>query len=114
MAPGAVFAVARAVVCPWWDRALEREEERIWPARLHRLAGSDAGPQFWWWRVVAREPATFPEVVTPAEALLGPAVAKPVCGGGSSVPRYERCCGASVQCVSPGGLGRDVVRNQRN
>ncbi len=40
---GAVFAVARAVVCQWWDLALEWEQERIWPARLHQLADGDAG-----------------------------------------------------------------------
>jgi len=76
--PGAVFAVARAVVCQWWDLALEWPHERIWPARLHQLAGGDAGPRFWWWRAVAREPAVFPEVVALAEALLDPVVAEMV------------------------------------
>jgi hypothetical protein len=35
VAPGAAFAVAQAVVCQWWELALEWKEERIWPARLH-------------------------------------------------------------------------------
>ncbi|MFF7459392.1 DNA-binding protein [Kitasatospora sp. NPDC008115] len=74
--PGEVFGVARAVVCRWWDLALEWEQERIWPARLHALAGGDAGPGFWWWRAVAREAATFPEVVTVAGALVDPLVAE--------------------------------------
>ncbi|MFJ9847592.1 DNA-binding protein [Kitasatospora sp. NPDC101155] len=74
--PGEVFGVAYAVVCQWWDLALEWEQERIWPARLHRLAGGDAGPEFWWWRAVAREAATFPEVVTVAGALVDPVVAE--------------------------------------
>ncbi|MFL4909350.1 DNA-binding protein [Streptomyces sp. MMS24-I2-30] len=78
VAPGAVFAVAQAVVCQWWDMALEWEEERVWPARLHQLAGGDAGPQFWWWRAVAREPAVFPEAVTLAEVLLDPVVVEMV------------------------------------
>jgi len=78
VAPGAVFAVAQAVVCQWWNLALGWTDERIWPARLHQLAGGDAGPQFWWWRAVAREPATFPEVMALAEALLDPAVAEMV------------------------------------
>ena len=73
---GAVFTVARAVVCQWWDQALGWEQERIWPARLHRLAGGDAGPEFWWWRAVAREAATFPEVVAVAGALVDPVVAE--------------------------------------
>ncbi|MET9618136.1 hypothetical protein [Kitasatospora indigofera] len=73
---GAVFAVARAVVCQWWDLALGWEQERIWPARLHRLAAGDAGPEFWWWRAVAREAATFPEVVAVAGALVDPVVAQ--------------------------------------
>jgi hypothetical protein len=78
LAPGAVFALARAVVCQWWELALDWPEERIWPARLHQLAGGDAGPQFWWWRAVAREPAVFPETVALAEALLDPAVVEMV------------------------------------
>jgi hypothetical protein len=75
ISPGAVFALAQAVVCQWWDLALEWKEEQIWPTRLHQLAGGDAGLQFWWWRAVAREPAVFPETVALAEALLDPAVA---------------------------------------
>ncbi|MHA6757207.1 DNA-binding protein [Streptacidiphilus sp. PAMC 29251] len=78
VAPGAVFAVARAVVCQWWELALEWNDERIWPARLHRLTGGDAGPQFWWWRAVAREAAIFPEVMALAQALLDPAVTEMV------------------------------------
>ena len=71
----AVFAVARAVVCQWWDLALEWKPEHIWPARLHALAGSDASEKFWWWRAVAREAAVFPETVALAGALIDPAVA---------------------------------------
>jgi len=72
--PGRVFALAQAVVCQWWDQALEWEQERAWPARLHLLAGGDAGQEFWWWRAVTREAATFPEVVTVAAAVLDPAM----------------------------------------
>ena len=75
VAPEAVFAVARAVVCQWWDLALEWNDEQIWPTRLHALAGGDAGETFWWWRAVTREAATFPETLTLARALLDPAVA---------------------------------------
>lgn len=70
--PGRVFALARAVVCAWWEQALEWEQERIWPARLHAVAGGDAGPRFWWWRIVAREAVVFPESVALAGVLLDP------------------------------------------
>ncbi|WP_052070527.1 hypothetical protein [Streptacidiphilus albus] len=90
VAPGAVFAVARAVVCQWWELALEWKAERVWPARLHRLAGGDAGERFWWWRSVAREAAIFPEVMALAQALLDPAVADMVWqdSGAESVQRF--------------------------
>ncbi|MFJ7206697.1 DNA-binding protein [Streptomyces sp. NPDC098789] len=70
--PAEVFGLARAVVCRWWEQALGWGEERIWPARLHRLAGGDAGPRFWWWHAVARDGVVFPEVVAVADALLDP------------------------------------------
>ncbi|WP_369185840.1 DNA-binding protein [Streptomyces sp. Y1] len=73
---GEVFGVAWAVVCRWWDLALEWPEERVWPARLHALAGGDAGGEFWRWRVVARDAAVFPEVVEVARALLDPGMAE--------------------------------------
>lgn len=70
--PGRVFALAHAVVCAWWEQALEWEHERIWPARLHAVAGGDAGPRFWWWRVIARDAVVFPETVALARVLLDP------------------------------------------
>ncbi|MFE3114198.1 hypothetical protein [Kitasatospora indigofera] len=103
---GAVFPVGRAVVCQWWDHALGWEQERIWPARLHRLAGGDAGPEFWWWRAVAREAATFPEVVAVAGALVDPVVAQLV---------WTDSGGERVRPFSPDGalcreLGRSLGR----
>ncbi|MFD7732158.1 DNA-binding protein [Kitasatospora phosalacinea] len=78
--PAAVFSVAWAVVCQWWELALGWEQERVWPARLHALARGDAGAGegFWWWRVVAREAAVFPEVVAVAGALVDPVVTEMV------------------------------------
>ncbi|BBA95232.1 putative DNA-binding protein [Actinacidiphila reveromycinica] len=70
--PGRVFTLAHAVVCAWWEQALQWERERIWPARLHAVAGGDAGPRFWWWRIIARDAVVFPETVTLAGALLDP------------------------------------------
>ncbi|WP_241003357.1 DNA-binding protein [Streptomyces sp. CB01881] len=74
--PGEVFGVAYAVVCRWWDLALEWPDERVWPARLHALAGGDAGGDFWRWRAVTRDTAVFPEVVEVARALLDPVMAE--------------------------------------
>lgn len=102
VAPGAVFAVARAVVCQWWELALEWKDERIWPARLHRLAHGDAGPRFWWWRAVAREAAVFPEVMALAEALLDPAVAEMV---------WQDSGAESIRPFPPDGkFGRELGR----
>lgn len=72
--PGRVFTLSHAVVCAWWEQALEWERERIWPARLHAVAGGDAGPRFWWWRIIARDAVVFPETVALAGALLDPMV----------------------------------------
>ncbi|WP_405366112.1 DNA-binding protein [Kitasatospora sp. NBC_00039] len=73
--PGEVFSVAWAVVCRWWDLALEWPDERVWLARLHALAGGEAGGDFWRWRAVARDAAVFPEAVEVAAALLNPVMA---------------------------------------
>ncbi|GAB2884996.1 DNA-binding protein [Streptomyces mayteni] len=78
--PERVFGLAYAVVCRWWEQALEWEPERIWPARLHAVAGGDAtaGGRFWWWRVVARDAVIFPEVGAVADALLDPEMSERV------------------------------------
>jgi hypothetical protein len=72
--PGRVFAMAHAVVCAWWEQALGWERERIWPARLHAVAGGDAGPRFWWWRIIARDAVVVPETVALARVLLDPGI----------------------------------------
>ncbi len=38
-----VFGPAQALVARWWERALQWERETIWPRRLHRVAGGEAG-----------------------------------------------------------------------
>ncbi|MEU5403891.1 TniQ family protein [Streptomyces sp. NPDC005963] len=68
--PGRVFALSHAAVCAWWEQALQWQRERIWPARLHAVAGGDAGPRFWWWRIIARDAVVFPETVALARVLL--------------------------------------------
>ncbi|MFG2919768.1 DNA-binding protein [Kitasatospora sp. NPDC048298] len=93
--PGEVFGVAHAVVCRWWDLALEWPDERVWPARLHALAGGDASGDFWRWRAVARDAAVFPEVVEVARALLDPEMAELAWqDGGAGRPRALPADGA--------------------
>ncbi|MBL1090478.1 TniQ family protein [Streptomyces sp. 9-7] len=70
------FTVAHAVVARWWEQALHWEQEEIWPHRLHWLAGGNAGPRLGWWRIVGRDAAIFPEVVTVAQVLLEPEMAE--------------------------------------
>ncbi|MFD5791340.1 hypothetical protein ACFWH1_32575 [Streptomyces sp. NPDC127037] len=41
-------------------------------ARLHQVAGGDAGGDLEWWRIVGRDAVIFPEVVAVANALLDP------------------------------------------
>ncbi len=49
-----VFGLAYAVVCRWWDQALYWEREKVWPRRLHQVAGGDAGSDLDRWRIVGR------------------------------------------------------------
>ncbi|MCP9956091.1 TniQ family protein [Streptomyces sudanensis] len=74
VAPEQVFALAHAAVIRWWDEALHWEQEEIWLHRLHQVAGGNAGTDLQRWRIVGRDPVTFPEVVAVADALLDPAM----------------------------------------
>ncbi|MFF2655418.1 DNA-binding protein [Streptomyces sp. NPDC058045] len=74
--PERVFALAHAVVARWWEQALQWEREAIWPRRLHRVAGGDAGGDLERWRIVGRDAVVFPEVVAVADALLDPRMAE--------------------------------------
>lgn len=69
---GDVFGLAYAVVARWWEEAYGWEREKIWPERLHLVAGGNAGVDLERWRVVGRDPVIFPEVVVVADALLDP------------------------------------------
>ncbi|WP_179851858.1 hypothetical protein [Streptomyces sp. Ag109_G2-15] len=79
--PGDVFAVARAVVCGWWQQEAFWQRERLWAQRLERVAfatsrRSEVAAR-WpaaWWRLVARDAVVFPEVVAVAAALVDPAL----------------------------------------
>ncbi|MFD7178239.1 DNA-binding protein [Streptomyces sp. NPDC059929] len=86
--PARVFALAHAVVSRWWEQALEWDRETIWPRRLHRVAGGDAGGDLQRWRVVGRDAVVFPEVVAVAGALLDPVMAELVwLDSGAGQPR---------------------------
>ncbi|MFF9091340.1 DNA-binding protein [Streptomyces sp. NPDC014991] len=86
--PERVFALARAVVARWWEQAYGWEREKIWPRRLHQVAGGDAGGDLERWRIVGRDAVVFPEVVAVAEALLDPAMAELVwADSGAGRPR---------------------------
>ncbi|MFM9442132.1 DNA-binding protein [Streptomyces acidiscabies] len=74
--PERVFALAHAVVARWWEQALHWEREAVWPRRLHRVAGGNAGTELERWRIVGRDVVVFPEVVAVADALLDPAMAE--------------------------------------
>ncbi|MFH8349669.1 helicase associated domain-containing protein [Streptomyces sp. NPDC018045] len=79
--PGAVFAVARAVVCGWWQQEAFWQREHVWGQRLERVTldtsrRNEAAAQ-WpaaWWQLVARDAVVFPEVVAVAAALVDPAL----------------------------------------
>ncbi|ARX80603.1 DNA-binding protein [Streptomyces alboflavus] len=81
--PERVFALAYAVVARWWEQALHWEHERIWPRRLHQVAGGNAGGDLERWRIVGRDAVIFPEVVAVAEALLD--------------PPWRNCCGSTAE-----------------
>ncbi|WP_308016634.1 MULTISPECIES: DNA-binding protein [Streptomyces violaceusniger group] len=105
--PGEVFALAHAVVARWWEEALHWHQEEIWPQRLHRVAGGNAGTDLKRWRIVGRDAVVFPEVVAVADALLDPAMAELVWrDSGAGRPRPLSADGAFCR-----RLGERVGRN---
>ncbi|MDX2762921.1 DNA-binding protein [Streptomyces europaeiscabiei] len=99
----------RGVRCgPGWSReALYWEQEEIWPQRLHRVAGGNAGSRLGWWRIVGRDAVVLPEVVAVADALLDPAMAELVWrDSGAGRPRPLSADGAFCR-----RLGERVGRN---
>ncbi|MGW1077282.1 hypothetical protein [Streptomyces sp. NPDC002537] len=107
---GEVFTLAHAVVARWWEGAYGWEREEIWPRRLHRVAGGNAGVDLEWWRVVGRDAVIFPEVVAVADALLDPAMAQ-LCGSTAAASARDRCPRTGSSAVSSvsgwGGRGWD-------
>ncbi|MER8062761.1 MULTISPECIES: helicase associated domain-containing protein [unclassified Streptomyces] len=79
--PGEVFALARAVVCGWWEREEFGERDAVWGLRLEQAAARTrrryAEPEGWGerqWRLLVRDAVVFPEVVAVAGALMDPRV----------------------------------------
>ncbi|WP_028808882.1 hypothetical protein, partial [Streptomyces canus] len=110
------FTLAHAVVARWWEQALAWEQEKIWPRRLHQLAGGDAGSRFEWWRIVGRDAAIFPEVVAVADALLEPAMAEVAWqASGGMKPRARRAddafCHRLGERVGRTWLGPELAGN---
>ncbi|WP_406349826.1 Helicase associated domain protein [Streptomyces sp. NBC_00658] len=86
--PSVVFAVARAVVCGWWQQEGFWEREHVWRRRLERVAAQTirahpavSGWPVTCWRLVARDAVVFPELVTVAASLVDPASRRLVVDG---------------------------------
>ncbi|WP_308289286.1 DNA-binding protein [Streptomyces asiaticus] len=105
--PRGGLRLAHAVVARWWEEALHWHQEEIWPQRLHRVAGGNAGTDLKRWRIVGRDAVVFPEVVAVADALLDPAMAELVWrDSGAGRPRPLSADGAFCR-----RLGERVGRN---
>ncbi|WP_374991330.1 DNA-binding protein [Streptomyces sp. LHD-70] len=98
--PERVFALAYAVVARWWEQALQWEREKVWPGRLHQVAGGNAGEELERWRIVGRDAVIFPEVVAVADALLDPVMAQRVwADSGAGRPRPLPADGAFCRAL---------------
>lgn len=91
--PGAVFAVARAVVCGWWEQEAFRQREQVWGRRLERVVVATSrrhpaasGRPDTQWRLMGRDAVASPEVVTVTAALVDPALRPLTAGPRSLVP----------------------------
>ncbi|MFD6748145.1 Helicase associated domain protein [Streptomyces anthocyanicus] len=88
-APGEVFALARAVVCGWWEQKEFWERETVWGLRLVQAVASTRRwgrvPEGWGveqWRLLVRDMVVFSEVVVVAEALVGSRLRQLAVGAG--------------------------------
>ncbi|MGW1563379.1 transposase [Streptomyces sp. NPDC002144] len=100
--PREVFALARAVVCGWWQRTEFWARETAWGPRVEQVAAATARraghPQGWGdeqWRLLVRDVVVFPELALVAQALLD--------------PRLQDLAAADGGLVRGGGRGRVVA-----
>ncbi|MFF7534459.1 hypothetical protein ACFZB2_35920 [Streptomyces bobili] len=117
MVGGEVFALARAVVCGWWEREEFWARERVWRPRPEQVVAATCrrypGPAGWGerqWRLLVRDVVVFPEVVTVAAALSDPAVRELAVGG--AAPALVRRPGGERFVAALGArLGRDWLKD---
>lgn len=112
-APREVFALARAVVCWWWEREEFWAREAVWGPRLEQVraaavwrVGDRAGWGMEQWRLLMRDAVVFPEVVAVARALADPRLQEEAGAGAQGLLRD----GAGAQqfaAVLGARLGRD-------
>ncbi len=113
---GEVFALARAVVCGWWEREEFWARERVWGPRLEQVVAATCrrypGPPGWGerqWRLLVRDAVVFPEVVTVAAALSDPVLRR--LAAGSAAPALVRRPGGEGFIAALGArLGRHWLR----
>ncbi|MEU0948513.1 TniQ family protein [Streptomyces canus] len=113
VAPREVFALARAVVCWWWERKEFWAREAVWGPRLEqvraaavRRVGDRAGWGVEQWRLLVRDAVVFPEVVAVARALADRRLQEEAAAGAQGLLRD----GAGAQqfaAVLGARLGRD-------
>ncbi|WP_329374421.1 transposase [Streptomyces sp. NBC_01483] len=112
-APGEVFALARAVVCGWWQREEFWARESVWGPRLEQVVAATrtrgADPAGWGdpqWRLLARDVVVFPEVVAVAQALLDGRLQERAAAGGAGALVRGGGCGDRVAAALGERLGR--------
>ncbi|MGV9551854.1 Helicase associated domain protein [Streptomyces ardesiacus] len=124
--PREVFALARAVVCGWWESQAFWAREEVWGPRLERVLAANAlrrvgDPAGWGleqWRLLVRDAVVFPEIVAVAQALLDPRLQERAGEGGEGLLRDRAGAGpvaaalgvrlgrpwlAEVEAAGPGG-----------
>jgi hypothetical protein len=112
VAPREVFALARAVVCWWWEREELWAREVVWGPRLEHLVaaavgrvGDRVGWGFEQWRLLMRDAVVFPEVVAVARALVDPRLQEEVGAGAQGLLR-DRAGTQQFAAVLGARLGR--------
>ncbi|MBA6439942.1 transposase [Streptomyces sp. GMR22] len=112
--PRDVFALARAVVCGWWQQEEFWAREEAWGPRLEqvvaataRRAGNPQGFGDLQWRLLVRDVVVFPELARVAQALLDPRLQDlTAADGAGDLVRSGGCRGRVVAALGE-RLGRE-------